>query len=66
MFVTKNFGDQTQKKENCDQTREKNVTKLKKNYDQTKKKTLRESQKAALRVGWLSRCWGDKKNCVKT
>ena len=25
------------------------------------KKTLRESQKAAMRVGWLSRCWGDKK-----
>ena len=28
-------------------------------------KTLRELQKAALRVGRLSRCWGDKKNVTK-
>ena len=43
------------------------VTKLKKiwptpkkNCYQALKKTLRESQKAALRVGRFSRCWGDK------
>ena len=43
------------------------MTKVKKkNGDQTKKKTLRELRRAALRVGWLSRCWGDKKNCDKT
>ena len=52
--------DQTQKikceqtKKKCDQTEEK---KLWKNYK--KKKTLQEWQKAALRDGRLSRCWGD-------
>ena len=69
--MTKNFlwlknCDQIIKK-NCDQIKKnkKNVTK-KKIVTKLEKKTLQESQKAALRVGRLSRCWGDKKNCDKT
>ena len=42
------------------------VNKLKKKCDQTRKKTSRESRKAALRVGLLSRCWGDKKKLWQT
>ena len=37
----------------------------KKNCDKTKKKTSQKSRKAALRVGRLSRCRGDKKIVTK-
>ena len=62
----KNY-DQTLKK-NHDQIKKKMWPNSKKNCDQTinkTKKTSRESRKAALRVGWLSRCWGDKTQKLK-
>ena len=49
-------------KKNCDQTKKNNVTILKKVVTKLKNKTLQESRKAALRVGRLSSCWGDKRN----
>ena len=58
--------DQTKKK-SCDHIKKKkNDQTLKKIVTKLKKKTLRDLQKAALTVGRLSRCRGDKKNCDKT